>query len=94
MPRKNYIIKVIKVSLKVKAVKEAIVSVNFPLESLKFNVDGSTKDKLGLAGIGGVLRDNAAAVKIVFFKAIGVVESNVAELLVVWKVICIYASSR
>ena len=41
------------------------------IESLKFNVDGSSKGKSGLAGIGGVLRDCSGKVKAIFSKAIG-----------------------
>ena len=61
---------------------------------MKFNVDGSSKGKPGPAGIGGVLRDNSATIKIVFSKAVGVVESNAAELLAVREVLRIFVSSR
>ena len=53
--------------------------------SLKFNVDGSSKGKPGLAGIGGVLKDCSGKVKAIFSKAIGLTNSNVAELLAVSK---------
>ena len=65
-----------------------------PSDIMKFNVDGSSKGKPGPAGIGGVLRDNSATIKIVFSKAVGVVESNAAELLAVREVLRIFVSSR
>ena len=51
-----------------------------PSDSLKFNVGRSSRGKPGLAGIGGVLRDSTA-VKLLSFKAIGLADLNVAELL-------------
>ena len=54
-----------------------------PPGSLKFNVDGSARGKPGPAGIGGVLKDCMAVTKAVFSRAIGVADSNVAELLAV-----------
>ena len=56
----------IQVPIKVKTVKKATIWKCPPLDSLKFNVDGSAKGKLGPAGIGGVLRDCKAAAKAVF----------------------------
>ena len=41
-----------------------------------------------------MLRDNTAAVKLVFSKAIGVADSNVAELLVVREALSVFATSR
>ena len=64
------------------------------IESLKFNVDGSSKGKPGLAGIGGVLRDYSGKVKAIFSKAIGLTDSNVAELLAVSKALRIFLSSK
>ena len=61
---------------------------------MKFNVDGSSKGKPGPAGIGGVLRDSLAVVKIVFSKTIGVADSNVAELLAVREAMCIFVSLK
>ena len=60
---------------------------------MKFNVDGSSLGKPGLAGIGGVLKDNLTAVKVVFSKSIGVADSNVAELLAVRKAMHIFLHS-
>ena len=62
--------------------------------STKFNVDYSSKFKLGPTGIGGVLKDSMVAVKIVFSKAIGVANSKFVELLVVREIVCILTFSR
>ncbi|XVE61157.1 hypothetical protein DITRI_Ditri06bG0017300 [Diplodiscus trichospermus] len=51
--------------------------------TMKFNVDGSTMGKPGPAGIGGVLRDHLANAKIIFFKSVGIADSNLAELLAI-----------
>ena len=73
----------IKVPPKVKIVKEPTCW-KFPTPRyMKFNVDGSFKGKPRPAGIGGVLRDCSGAFKAVFSKAIGLADSNVAELLAV-----------
>ena len=56
-------------------------------------MDSSSKGKHGPTGIGGALRDNLAVVKIVFSKAIKVVDSNVAELLAVKEALHIFISS-
>ncbi|XVE84839.1 hypothetical protein DITRI_Ditri17bG0044900 [Diplodiscus trichospermus] len=60
---------------------------------LKFNVDGSALGKLGLAGIGGVLRDSLASWFIVFSKLVGTANSNVAELLAIKEAMIIYSKS-
>ncbi|XWS48374.1 hypothetical protein CRYUN_Cryun13aG0071000 [Craigia yunnanensis] len=78
----------------VKAVKKGLLWNVTPSDSLKFNIDGSSRGKLGPVGIGGVLRDNTAAIKLVFSKAIGVANSNVAELLAVREALSVYTSSR
>ena len=65
-----------------------------PSDSLKFNVGRSSRDKQGLAGIGGVLRNSTAAVKLLSFKAIGLADSNVAELLAAREALHIYTASR
>ena len=78
----------------IKVVKRG-VSWNAPSpDFLKFNVDRSSRGKPGPAGIGGVLRDHTTTVKLVFSKAIGVADSNVAELLAVREVLSVYANSR
>ena len=64
------------------------------IDSLKFNVDGSSKSKSGHAGISGVLRDCMAKVKAFFSKAIGLADSNVEELLAVSEALCIFLSSK
>ena len=51
--------------------------------SLKFNVDGSTKGKPGLAGIGGLLRNSESVVVALFSIPVGVMDSNVAEVLAI-----------
>lgn len=37
-----------------------------PSGTLKFNVDGASRGKSGLAGIGGVLRDHSGSISVVF----------------------------
>ena len=54
-----------------------------PTGFLKFNMDGSAINKSGPADIGVVLRDDFESVKIVFSKAIEIVDFNLAELLAV-----------
>ena len=61
---------------------------------LKFNVDDSARGKPGPAGIGGVLRDCNASVKAVFSKSIGVVDSNLAELLAVREALQLFVTSH
>ncbi|KAK8695641.1 hypothetical protein V6N13_000792 [Hibiscus sabdariffa] len=48
--------------------------------SWKFNVDGSTRDKLGPTSCGGVLRDGEGQIIAIFLGLLGVLDSNVAEL--------------
>ena len=56
-------------------------------------MDGSSIGKLGPDGIGGVFRDNAAVVKMVFSKPVGVTNSNVAKLLAIKEAILIFIAS-
>ena len=56
-------------------------------------MDGFARGKPEPAGIGGVLRDFNAAVKAVFSKSIGVVDSNVAKLLVVREALKLFVVS-
>ena len=65
-----------------------------PADAMKFNVDGSSKGKPRSVGIRGVFKDSLAAVKIFFSKAIGVEDSNMAELLTVKEAMCIFVSSK
>ena len=85
---------VIQTPMKVKVRKKATPWICPPLDSLKFNVDGSARGKPGPAGIGGVLRDCKMRVKAVFSKTIGVADSNLAELLAVQEALKIFASTR
>lgn len=55
-----------------------------PLRTSKWNVDGSSKGKPGLAGIGGILRDDKAHGLSKFVALAGVRDSNEAEFLVVF----------
>ncbi|XVE65659.1 hypothetical protein DITRI_Ditri08aG0017800 [Diplodiscus trichospermus] len=64
-----------------------------PLGIMKFNVDGSALGKLGPVGTEGVLRDHLANKRIVFSETIGVVDSNLAELLAVTEAFIIFLSS-
>ncbi|XVF83970.1 hypothetical protein PTKIN_Ptkin16aG0537100 [Pterospermum kingtungense] len=61
---------------------------------LKFNVDGSSLGKPGPAGIGGLLRDHEGRVKIRFSKAIGMADSNLAEILAIKEAFVLFAESQ
>ncbi|XVF82519.1 hypothetical protein PTKIN_Ptkin16aG0055800 [Pterospermum kingtungense] len=61
---------------------------------MKFIVDGAAKGKPGPAGIGGVLRDDKGMVKLVFSKPVGVMDSNLAELLAAREAFIIYSDSQ
>jgi hypothetical protein len=50
---------------------------------LKFNVDGSTLGKPGLASIGGVLRDSTGMILCIFSCFLGILDSNTTELLAI-----------
>ena len=54
-----------------------------PRGLLKFNVDGATRDKPGLAGIGGVLRNDKDEVLLLFSKSVGIRDSNEVEVLAI-----------
>ncbi|XVF83648.1 hypothetical protein PTKIN_Ptkin16aG0506800 [Pterospermum kingtungense] len=59
---------------------------------MKFNVNGSAKAQpAGAAGIGGVLRDHNANVKLLFSESVGIVDSNLAELLAVLKALTLFS---
>ncbi|EOX99545.1 Uncharacterized protein TCM_008248 [Theobroma cacao] len=51
-----------------------------PLGTLKLNIDGAAKGKLGPAGIGGLLRDHHDFIRGTFSHHIGIEDSNFAEL--------------
>lgn len=57
------------------------------LDSLKFNVDGSSRGKPSPAGIGGVLRDSNGKVLYLFSVFLGIFDSNVAELFAIKKAV-------
>ncbi|OMP08802.1 hypothetical protein COLO4_06100 [Corchorus olitorius] len=65
-----------------------------PLGSLKFNVDGASSGSSGMAGIGGVLRDNSGSVLLKFSKNIGQARAAKAELLAIREVVMIFFSIR
>ena len=75
----------ISVPLRVKAVKVVTIWIPPPSGCMKF--------KPGLAGIGGVLRDNLLAVKMVYSKSVGLEDSNVTELLAVREAMRLFISS-
>ena len=62
------------------------------IEDLKFNVDGSSRGKPGMAGIGGVLRDHNGKIMCIFSNFIGVEESNTAEILAIHRAMELCAS--
>ncbi|XWS63730.1 hypothetical protein CRYUN_Cryun06bG0126500 [Craigia yunnanensis] len=82
------------IPLKPRVVKNVILWKALPLGSLKFNMDRLARGKPGLASIGGVLKDCMAATKAVFFKAISVADSNIAELLAVREALRIFTASK
>ena len=65
-----------------------------PIGFLKFNVDGLAIEKSSPVSIGEVLRDDFESVKIVFSKAIEIVDSNLAELLAVKEAFIVFAVSK
>lgn len=52
-----------------------------PCKMFKFNVDGATKVKLGLVGIGGVLCIRRRDVMLMFSRDVGIRDSNEVESL-------------
>lgn len=62
-------------------------------EVLIFNVDGSTRGKPSLTGIGGVLRDCKGKVLCLFYLHVGILESNSVEILAIHKA-CQLCSSK
>ena len=53
------------------------------LGTLKFNVDGAVSTTSGLAGIGGILRDEKGKTRILFSKNIGLADPSLAETLAI-----------
>jgi ribonuclease HI len=50
------------------------------INSLKWNVDGSSIGKLGPSGIGGVLRNHHGHLLGMFSVPVGILDSNIVEL--------------
>ncbi|XVF28552.1 hypothetical protein REPUB_Repub15cG0039600 [Reevesia pubescens] len=63
-----------------------------PKGFVKFNVDGSTINKPGLAGIGGVLHDEIGVRLLVFSKAIGIEDSNEVEFITIKEAFSVFVS--
>ena len=84
----------VKQPMRLKVVKKGLVWLPPASDALKFYVDGSSKRKPGPTGIGGVLKDSKAATKLVFSKAIGLADSNVAELLAVREALSLFAGTK
>ena len=84
----------VKQPMRLKVVKKGLVWEPPSIDSLKFNVDRFSKGKPGSANIGGVLKDSKATTKLVFSKAIGLANSNVAKLLAVRETLSLFAGSK
>ncbi|EOY04254.1 Uncharacterized protein TCM_019510 [Theobroma cacao] len=61
---------------------------------MKFNVDSIARRCSRLVGIGGILRDYCGEVKIIFSKALGEADSNLAEMMAVKESLLIFSVSR
>lgn len=64
-----------------------------PIVVLKYNVDDAAHGKLRPAGVGGILRNHTWEVLLMFFKYVGVKDSNEVEVLTILEDLCIYALS-
>ncbi|OMP03730.1 hypothetical protein CCACVL1_02287 [Corchorus capsularis] len=64
-----------------------------PLGFLKFNVDGASSGSTGLAGIGGVLRNNLGVILLRFSKNIGLAGAAKAEVLAIREALLISCAS-
>lgn len=64
-----------------------------PIVVLKYNVDDAAHGKLRPAGVGGILRNHTWEVLLMFFKYVGVKDSNEVEVLTIVEDLCIYALS-
>ncbi|EOY01173.1 Uncharacterized protein TCM_011107 [Theobroma cacao] len=64
-----------------------------PLGEYKFNIDGSTRSKLGLAGCGGVLSNSNGLVIKIFFKPLGLLGLNHAEFMAILKALHLFVAS-
>ncbi|KAK2657460.1 hypothetical protein Ddye_010512 [Dipteronia dyeriana] len=56
-------------------------------DNLKFNIDGSSRGKPRLAGIGGVLRDSKGKVFCLFSFSVRTADSNAAEIWAIQKAV-------
>ena len=61
---------------------------------LKFNVDGSAWGKPGLAGCGGILRDESKKVVGMFFGPLGIIESNEAEVKAIQQALVLFLQTK
>ncbi|XVE88639.1 hypothetical protein DITRI_Ditri19aG0085700 [Diplodiscus trichospermus] len=83
----------IAVPLKGHKIKSSVSWVSPNVGELKFNVDGSTLGKPGLAGIEGILRDYLRMKKMAFSKPIGIADSNIAKLMAIREAFILFVSS-
>lgn len=74
-------------------VKKSVSWVPSPPSSLKFNVDGAVRGKLGPTGIGGILRNYKVKVLFMFSKHAGVRDSYEAEVLVILEALRIFPTN-
>ena len=56
-----------------------------PQGFLKYNIDGASKGNLGIAGFGGVLRDENDCILFIFHFHLGRATNNMAELMALEK---------
>lgn len=63
------------------------------IDSVKVNVDGAAPSETGKANIGGLLRDVDGRIKALFYKSIGIYDSNLVEILTIRKTFFIFAAS-
>lgn len=52
---------------------------------LKFHIDGAARGKLGMAGVGGVLRNNLRETLAMFSKHVGIMKSNKVEVVAIFR---------
>ncbi|EOY18745.1 Uncharacterized protein TCM_043251 [Theobroma cacao] len=63
-------------------------------DTLKFNVDGTSKRKPREVSTGGVIRDEVGAVKHMFSKVVGVMDCKAVELVAMKEVFMMFGSSK
>lgn len=64
-----------------------------PVGVLKFNVDGVDRRKLGLVGIGRALHNDRGEILYMFFKSVGIKDSNDSEELMILEALRIFSCS-